>query len=479
MKLLDKLKNYSQKDIIPFHMPGHKRKFLCPDLPYNIDITEIDGFDNLQNPKEILKDCLDKASKVFGSYKTFFSVNGGTCGCLSALATYCDIGDKIIIATNCHKSIYNFIEVFNLKAIYVAPKYDKFGIAKSFCATDFEKVVDNNLDAKAVVITSPTYEGVISDIKDIAQFLHSKNIPLIVDEAHGTHLVFENKSALNYADIVLNSCHKTLPSLTQTALVHVGNNALNKELVAKLLQDKINKFQSSSPSYILMASIDECVEFVKKNGEKEYKKFVNNLGKFEKKSKELKCIKIINYNEPCDYFEFDKSKILLTCPFMNGKKLMNELRKKGFELEMSYNNYCLAMTTIMDDKSIFDKFFEALLLIDNEISLKNIKKSKKTMSQNENFEKDTNVCKFSFDRSFPLTIHDVTKQKGEYLDIYNAIGKISKEYIYAYPPGSPVLIPGEKITKQFIEMFDNMKNNGTEFGSTSGELKNNKICVVK
>ncbi len=486
MKLLESLKKYTSGKVVPLHMPGHKRKGITSDLPYNIDITEIDGFDNLQKPKGILKECLDKASQVFSSYKTFFSVNGGTCGGLSALATYCDIGDKIIVATNCHKSIYNFIELFNLKAIYVTPKYDRLGIAKSFYAKDFERVVCDNLDAKVVVITSPTYEGVISDIKGIAQFLHQKNIPLIVDEAHGSHLLLMGKSALNCGvDIVLNSCHKTLPALTQTALIHIGKEALNKEKVAKRLQDKLNKFQSSSPSYVLLSSIDECVEYVKNCGKEAMEQLALNLNWFEKKSKELKYIKLLNCNEPFDCFDFDKTKIVLTCKFLTGEKLMERLRQRGFELEMSYNNYCLAMTTIMDDKTTFERFMQALFLLDKEIdklaNRKNCGELDKTTFENDDDFKNIgkNMASFSYKRDFLMTIHDAQNVGGEWCDIFSATGKISKEYVYAYPPGSPILIPGEKISEGFIKLYKALRKNKTELNSTSGDIENNRImCFV-
>ncbi len=492
MKLLEKLKNYKKKNVVSLHMPGHKGKKICKDLPYDLDITEIDGFDNLQNPKGILKDCLERASKVFSSYKTFYSINGGTCGCLSALATYCDLGDKIIVATNCHKSIYNFIEMFDLKAVYVTPKYDEFGLAKSFCASDFESVVKSNLDAKAVVLTSPTYEGVISDIKDISQFLHEKNLPLIVDEAHGSHLFLVGKSAINCgADIVLNSCHKTLPALTQTALIHVGKNALNKENVAKKLQDKLNKFQSSSPSYILMASIDKCVDYVASKGKKARAELANNLDYFKEKSKKLKYIKILNYNVDGKYFDFDMTKIVLFSPFVTGVQLMSMLREKGFELEMSYNRYCLAMTTIMDNKRTFEKFMQALILLEKEIEkLANLEIENKLNCKElgnatfekgddlKNIEKNKKVANFSYKRDFLMTIHEAQKEIGDWCDIFESVGKISKEYIYAYPPGSPILIPGEKISRDFILLLKVLQDNGTQLCSTTGKIENHEILCV-
>ncbi len=517
MRLLEELQNYSKKDVTPLHMPGHKRK--GKGLPYNIDITEIDDFDNLQNPNGILKECLDKADKVYRSFKTFYSVNGGTCGVLTALATYCDIGDKVIVATNCHKSVYNFIELFNLHAIYMSPKTNDWGIAKSFLVDDLRDIVNQNLDAKAVILTSPTYEGVLSNIKEISTFLHSKKIPLIVDEAHGSHLILEGKSAINFgADIVLNSCHKTLSGLTQTALIHIGNDALNKEVVARKLQDKLNKFQSSSPSYVLMASIDECVEFLIRHGKREIKRLQKNLKNFKKRSENLKYIKIFNFNQPFECFDFDNSKIVISAsPYLTGSQIMDELRKLGFELEMSYNNYCLAMMTIFDNDSIFEKFMNALFKIDRKIEKNNkkaVKKdaflinfTKKSSKIAKNQKKDESLGKdrskneeisfyfkgakddfknvkanenFDRERKFVLTIHDAKMENGMAFNFSRAVGKVSQEYIYAYPPGSPILVPGEIVTEDFIEFMRILMKNGTVLHSTSKNHAKGKImCLTK
>lgn len=468
MRLLEKLQNYSKENVTPLHMPGHKRK--GDRLPYNIDITEIDNFDNLQNPSGILKECLIKASKVYGSFRTFYSVNGGTCGVLSALATYCDIGDKIIVATNCHKSVYNFIEMFNLRAVYVLPTFNKWGIANSFSADDFKIAVTQNLDAKAVILTSPTYEGVISDIESISNFLHQKNIPLIVDEAHGSHLVLTGKSALNFgADIVLNSCHKTLSGLTQTALIHIGNNALNKEAVAKKLQDKLNKFQSSSPSYVLMASIDESVEFIKNYGQSEIKRFKENLKRFEEQSKALKNIKILCYNEPFICFDFDKSKVVISAsPYLTGSRMMDELRSLGFELEMCYNNYCIAMMTIFDGDLTFESFINALIKIDKKIG---------EVCNFSNKGRDTEIS-FNRKRKFVLTIHDARREAGTLFGLDNAISKVSQEYIYAYPPGSPILVPGEIVTKAFVGFMLDLIKNGIRLHSTTENVAKGEIMCL-
>lgn len=265
MKLYSLLKKYSKKHVIAMHMPGHKRhKFLHNSLPYDIDITEIDGFDNLHNPNGILKERMELASKLYKTKRTYFLVNGSTCGILASIKSVCENGDEILIAKNCHKSVFHAVELMDLKCSFIPSHFDdETKIHLQIYPEDVDLCLKNNRGIKCVLITSPTYEGVISNIEKIAEVVHKYNIPLIVDEAHGAHLYLTNNSACQKgADIVINSLHKTLPSLTQTALLHICSDRIDTEKVSKSL----SIFESSSPSYVLMASIDECITFMSKFG---------------------------------------------------------------------------------------------------------------------------------------------------------------------------------------------------------------------
>ena len=193
--LFTKLKDYSETDAYPFHMPGHKRNtdMLGVSLPFNIDITEIDGFDNLNDSSGILKAAADKAQKVFHSQHSYMLINGSTCGILAAIHTVTKYNDKIIVARNSHKAMYNGCMLNNLRMNFIFPEQDeKSGVSGSITPESVLAAIKTCPDAKAVVITSPTYEGVISDIKAIAEIVHKYNIPLIVDNAHGAHQTFCN-----------------------------------------------------------------------------------------------------------------------------------------------------------------------------------------------------------------------------------------------------------------------------------------------
>ena len=229
--ILEKLEEYSKAGYVPMHMPGGKRNTEYASTS-ELDITEIDGFDNMHNADGIIKNASDRAAKLYGADKTLMLVNGSTAGILSAICGATKRKGKIIVARNCHVSVYNALIMAQLEPVYVIPE------------------VDN--DTEAVIITSPTYEGVVSEVREIASYLHEKGIPLIVDEAHGAHFEFSEEfpeSAVKAgADIVINSIHKTLPALTQTALLHISGNYVDYDKVERFW----NIYQTTSPSYILM-----------------------------------------------------------------------------------------------------------------------------------------------------------------------------------------------------------------------------------
>ena len=257
MNLYDRLLQYQSSEMYPFHMPGHKRRKDDFANPFFIDITEIEGFDNLHHAEGILKDAQDRAAALYHSEETYFLVNGSTCGILAAVSACTARGGKILMARNCHKAAYHAAYLRGLDIEYLYPeKEDIFGINGGIHEDIVEKALEEFQDIQAVMITSPTYDGVVSNVEKIAQIVHRKGIPLIVDEAHGAHFGFHEyfpKSSVEMgADLVIHSLHKTLPSLTQTALLHVNGNRVDRECLRKFL----DIYQTSSPSYVFMAGMD-------------------------------------------------------------------------------------------------------------------------------------------------------------------------------------------------------------------------------
>lgn len=492
--LLEKLDEYTKSNVYPFHMPGHKRRNIAEIFPYQMDITEIDGFDNLHHAKEVLKQVQEKAAKLYGSKECFYLINGSTCGILSAISAAVKRNEKILIARNCHKSVYHGLFLRQLQAEYVYPVETKLGIQGQITKEQIEKCLIKQPDIKAVFLTSPTYDGVVSDIEGIAKVVQKYEIPLIVDSAHGAHFGFSKEfpqNAINLgADIVIESVHKTLPAFTQTALLHVCSDRVSLIKIKKYLAI----YETSSPSYILMAGIDICIEFLKKEGTVYFKQFEENLNAFYQKVSTLRHLKVI---QKCDFekkeaFDFDISKILIFYRNPKGTLQLSGtdlqkilLEKYALQMEMACGNYTLALSSIMDTKEGFHRLAEALLEIDAQLendfadetekkwvrSNGNILQVKKSVPL-QNIDKGQTIYKQQIKK---LEIFEAQELESISVLLEESIGKITADYVYLYPPGIPILVPGEEITQTFVEDIKDCQSKGLEI---EGLSEDGKIRVV-
>ncbi|MBR6005875.1 MAG: aminotransferase class V-fold PLP-dependent enzyme, partial [Clostridia bacterium] len=245
MSLFDKLLEYSDSDVTPMHMPGHKRHAVDDTLPYAIDITEIEGFDNLHNRHRILKELADRCAALRGADCAFPLIGGSTAGILAAVYAMTKPGDTVIIARGCHKAVYHACEICNLNVKYIFPETDKSGFFLSVTPESVEAALNKNPGTSLVVITSPTYEGVISDTKSIGDVVHRYGAKLFVDGAHGAHLGycdgFAPDSLSQGVDVCVESLHKTLPALTQTAVLFVKDKSFYSDL-----ENALDIFETSS-----------------------------------------------------------------------------------------------------------------------------------------------------------------------------------------------------------------------------------------
>ncbi|MCR4901232.1 MAG: aminotransferase class I/II-fold pyridoxal phosphate-dependent enzyme [Butyrivibrio sp.] len=451
-ELYNKLFELYNSNMYPLHMPGHKRnanddvlKDIC-----KIDITEIDDFDNLHMAEGILARAQERANMLYGSAETFFLVNGSTSGILSAISAVADEGDCILTARNCHKSLYNvaYLRKTNLKYYYPEynEEYDMYGQVNP---DTIEKALDSSI--KAVFITSPTYEGIPSDIAKIAEIAHKRNIPLIVDEAHGAHFGFYDDipdSAIHQgADIVIHSVHKTLPSLTQTALLHVQGNLVNRELLKRFLRI----YQSSSPSYVFMASIDSCMDYLEQSRDILFGKLLEYKREILKKTSNTSHIRVLNDNlikDPC------KVVISVKNTSMTGQKLYDILREDyALQLEMAADTYGLAIITGLDTKDGIERLINAI----NEIDLKI-----DTAYKSDIFDSKCLTNKVE------MPLYKAWDSKSEKIELSKADGRCMADFINLYPPGIPIIVPGEIINGDLInciESYINKKMNiqGIEF----------------
>jgi arginine/lysine/ornithine decarboxylase len=375
--LYNKLVEYSSDEYYPMHMPGHKRNAAFSMVnPYSIDITEIEGFDNLHHAEGILLEGMERASKLYHSKHTNYLVGGSTAGLLTAIAAATKKGDKVLVARNCHKAVYHGIYLNELQPIYIYPLTDThFNINGGISPEKMEELLIKHKDIKLIIITSPTYEGVVSDVSSISSIAHKYKVPLLVDEAHGAHLGFHTEFPHNSiqagADIVIHSLHKTLPAFTQTGLIHVNSDLVDYEEIKRYL----GIYQTSSPSYLLMASIDKCITLLIDRGKDLFCQYYDLLQNFYERMKVLKNIKVLLPDDAKYYgfFGFDPSKITISVKNtdISGTKLYDILLKEyKIQMEMVTRDYVLGMTSICDTKEGFIRLSEALLNIDNRLQSK-------------------------------------------------------------------------------------------------------------
>ena len=484
--LLERLTEYAGSDAYPFHMPGHKRREIPDGIPggfpdpYGIDITEIDGFDNLHHAEGILKDAMDEAAAIYGADRSWYLVNGSTCGILSAVFATTENGGKILTARNCHKAVYHAICLNRLEAEYLYPEeITEFGINGGIRAEDVRKALEKdamrcagnsgNVRGKitkiqAVLITSPTYEGVVSDIRAIADAAHEYGIPLIVDEAHGAHLEYADqchsfpKSALEYGtDIVIQSLHKTLPCFTQTAILHVKGKLVDQDRVSRYL----SMFQTSSPSYLFMAGMERCIRYMDGDGRNEMVRYEERLEHFMKRMEGLQVLEVLD-REICGKYRtvagWDPSKIVVStmrAEDFHGEELAETLRRKyHLEMEMTAPEYVIAMTSLMDTEEGFERLGTALLEIDG--ALRHCVESEQQKEKGESKEKERCETPEATESkvSHPIRrmlICEAMDADTERTAFQDTVGKVSAEFVYLYPPGIPIIAPGEVFTDAIVE----------------------------
>ncbi len=486
--LYDKLKKYGESDFYPYHMPGHKRNAMgsMPCEIMRMDITEIDGFDNLHEPEGILKKLQRRAALLYGAEESFYLINGSTCGILSAISCAVPFGGHILMARNSHRSAYHAAYIRNLKVTYVYPPMLKgYDICDFVTPAQIEAALEREPDVEAVFLVSPTYEGRIADVSAIAEIVHEKGIPLIVDEAHGAHLGLAEGFAPNSnqagADLVIHSVHKTLPAMTQTALLHVNGKRIDRERLRRFL----HIYQSSSPSYVLMASIENALRIVEDEGQKLFCRFKRFYFAMMKKLSQCRRLRFVVDDERRQ----DVGKLVIDCrnAGMTGWQLYRILLERyHLQLEMACGSYCLAMFTIADDKNAYERMTSALLYIDEQISAKDCREDEKAPESGgeavqksfilpaEQERQETNVQSVSLAAAWDMP--------WEHMRLDKAVGRRVAEFVNFYPPGIPVLAPGEVLSEeQYLNILEYLQQGLSVQGIDCGKGgENYRIkCISK
>lgn len=479
--LINRLAAYARSDMYPFHMPGHKRRtgpeesFMnsCTDSftnPFAVDITEIEGFDNLHHPEGILKDSMKWAADVYGADQTYYLINGSTGGILAAVCGSVPRGGRILVSRNCHKSVYHGICLNQLKTSYVYPQeIEGLGIQGGITAEDVDRMLNRYMDTQAVLIVCPTYDGIVSDIEAIARIVHRAGLPLIVDEAHGAHFRYDAMfpvSALDLgADVVIQSVHKTLPSLTQTALLHIKCNRPDGGCYAdrERIDRYIHMVQSSSPSYVLMASIENSIYQMEQTDTAPYGKQLHRLRRRLGQMRHLRLADTGLIGQ-AGIRDLDISKIVVstrgTCLYpaedgltgFTGAQLDDILRREyHLEMEMCGADYVAAITTVMDSGEGLERLGDALTRIDTQLTDAGYKPDGRSGNQKSVYSMRCDTA---------MSMGEAMEEKMASVGLEDSAGCISGEFVYIYPPGIPIVAPGEWISRPILEVILEYRDKG-------------------
>ena len=465
--IYNSIKNYINTEPLAFHMPGHKMGRLFPlksEEILSIDLTEIPGLDNLHYPSGPIQEAQELAAQAFLSDKTYFLVNGSTCGIYSMIAAMCRPGDKLIVARDCHKSVIAGMVLAGVTPVYIKPVYNShFGISTYLDPLIVEETVRNNPNAAGIMITRPNYYGICSDIDKIINVAHSYNMPVAVDEAHGAHLSFNDslpKSSMQSgADICVQSAHKTLPALTQCSYLHIKGRRIDRDR----LEYYTRIFQTTSPSYVFMASLDCARAMMQQQGKQLLDKLLKMLDTARVSLSDINGINVIQKTN-IDNCLLDQTRLVINSKEagISGYEMERLLRRNfNIQVEMSdyYNIVCIA--TIADMAADFESLVSAVRVCAGQVSNKPLP--------------DIGFVSASIPVQ-SLELKEIPYCLGEYVDIENAVNRTCIDSLTPYPPGIPLICPGELINRDSLNIMLDIKRAG---GIINGLTDDNKIRVVK
>ncbi|WP_318617450.1 aminotransferase class I/II-fold pyridoxal phosphate-dependent enzyme [Sporosarcina sp. YIM B06819] len=466
--LVEALLKFNEADPISFHVPGHKGGILS-GLPavlrsaLRYDFTELTGLDDLHEPGGIIEEAQERLSSFYGSDQSFFLVNGSTVGNLAMIYATCCAGDTIIVQRNAHKSVFHAIELVDAKPVLVSPAWDEVTkTAGTMTITQISEVLEAYPDAKAVVITHPTYYGTTgNDLEETIRLCHTYGVPVLVDEAHGAHFVVGDpfpRSALEMgADVVVHSAHKTLPAMTMASFLHVRSNLVSSERVAHYLQ----MLQSSSPSYVLMASLDDARAFAESYQEEDKILFMQRRTDFMKRLATISGLQTLEVDDPL--------KLLIRVEGYSGFELQRELETEGVYAELADPYQVLFVLPLL--KRGLNYAFE-------EIGRK-IESAIIRLNQADRTANPIEVPLLGEGVSYlTYTARQLRDIATEWIPYEIAVGRVAAATIIPYPPGIPLLIGGEEVGDGHIQSLKKLLQMGAKFQGAI-RINEGQIVVVK
>ncbi|PSL27100.1 arginine/lysine/ornithine decarboxylase [Planomicrobium soli] len=465
--LVDALIKFQQQQPVSFHVPGHKHGELST-LPEGMrnalayDFTELAGLDDFHYPEEAIKEAEQLLSEVYDTNQSFFLVNGSTVGNLAMVYATCREGDAVMVQRNSHKSIFHALELAKAKPIYVMPEWDEQSkSAIGVALEDIQEALIEYPETKAVILTYPNYYGMgTENLEEIISFCHSQNIPVLIDEAHGAHFQIGSPypvSALAYgADVVVHSAHKTLPAMTMGSFLHSKGNLVDRKRIKKYLR----MLQSSSPSYLIMASLDDARAFVQSYAPEDIRHFEDKRKQFAESLSSIPNLELFQSNDPL--------KLMLRVPGYSGFRLQQCLENVKIYGELA-DPYQVMLILPLLKKTQSYPFAEIRSRIKEAVQSL-LKEAQETIS----VKMPDNRQKISVPE---LTFEEMDTEDHEWISYTKALGRISAAMVVPYPPGIPLILPGEKwSTAKLEELMDYLATGAQIQGEH--RLEEKLICVL-
>lgn len=465
--VVDALIEFQKQRPVSFHVPGHKHGQLS-GLPENLrsalqyDQTELTGLDDLHYPEGVIEEAQKLLAEAYGAEKSFFLVNGSTVGNLAMIYAACEEGDCVIVQRNSHKSVFHALELVKVRPVYVSPEWDRESMTAAGLSLDAVKeAIASYPKAKVLLLTYPNYYGMSSpELKDIIAYCHACQISVLVDEAHGAHFQIGRPfppSSLEFgADAVVHSAHKTLPAMTMGSYLHVQGNRIDANKINKYLR----MFQSSSPSYLIMASLDDARTFMQNYSQPDIRSFEEKRQRFVESLKSIPQLEVFEADDPL--------KIMLRTKHYSGYQLQREMEESGIYAELADSQQVLLILPLLKQRNTYP-FAEIRSRIKEAVqSLK--EEARKTAEAEIGRQSTVSVPEITFE--------EIDLADSEWISYTKAMGRISAAMVIPYPPGIPLVVPGEKWTASKLEQLMDYLAAGT---AIQGEhrLGNKQVSVIQ
>lgn len=463
--LYEALLSWKEKNPLSFHVPGHKNgtsfsTYKRADYFYKellkIDATELPELDDLHHAEGPIKKAEQLTSQLYGSVESRFLVGGSTAGNLAMIMALCSEGDRVLVQKNCHKSILNGLRLAKARPIFLSPSIDQVSQVPTGVTLDLiRRALIQHNDVKGIILTNPNYYGMTINLEPIISYAHENGIPVLVDEAHGAHLVREKffpESALKQgADVVVQSAHKTLPAMTMGSYLHVGN-----EIYTSAINDYLQVFQSSSPSYPIMASLDLARHYLSSLTDQQLTLILEEICQFKKQLSEIPGLSVIGDTGQA-YHRLDPIKITVQLSGMSGYELAKKLETENVFVELSDPLNVLLVCPLASNTEVFDRALQAFEKI---AALK--EKAIFSVPFFQTDDEDITFPAYSFTKLETMITEKVRLTK--------ATGLIASKAVIPYPPGVPIVIPGERIDLAKIQRIDMILRGGGHIQGLEGNM---------